>query len=278
MNKPLPSNLFTDDVAKSYDSTMVPLFFEPYARDLAARVQALAPNSVLEVACGTGVVTRALAELLPPSCAITATDLSDSMVRYAERAGTRRAVRWARANVTALPYDDESFDVVVCQFGVMFFADRIAAYREIRRVLRPRGTFLFNTWNTLERNAFDAIVCEALNGRYPRDPLTFMPRVVHGYTKPLEIESDVRAAGFDTCEVGIREYVSVATSAEQVATALCYGTPIRGEIEAREPGGLTLAAAAAAEALEQQFGGGPIEGRMSALDITASRGESAGKA
>ncbi|HMA96181.1 MAG TPA: class I SAM-dependent methyltransferase [Polyangiaceae bacterium] len=271
MNKPLPRNLFTDDVAKSYDSTMVPIFFEPYAHDLAARVQALAPDAVLEVACGTGVVTRALASQLPATCAITATDLSEAMVARAERVGTSRSVHWAQANVIALPYENASFDVVLCQFGVMFFPDRIAAYREIGRVLRPGGTFLFSTWNTIEHNAFDAVVVEALARRYPDEPVTFMSHVVHGYTSPLDIESDVQAAGFDTFQISSLDQVSLASSPEQAAIALCHGTPLRNEIEAREPGGLTLAVAAAADAIRQHFGNGTIEARMSALVIEASK-------
>ncbi|MDA1196254.1 MAG: class I SAM-dependent methyltransferase [Planctomycetota bacterium] len=147
MTKPASDSSFTDDVARFYESTLVPLIFEPYADDLAARVLALDPDRVLEVACGTGIVTRALAAALPASCEITATDLNTAMVAHGELIGTSRPVTWRQADVFDLPYADQSFDVVVCQFGVMFFADRVAAYREIRRVLRPGGTFLFNVWN-----------------------------------------------------------------------------------------------------------------------------------
>ncbi len=139
MTKPASDSSFTDDVATIYESTLVPLIFEPYADDLAARAKALEPTSVLEVACGTGVVTRALAASLPAACAITATDLSEAMVAHAQRVGTVRPVTWRQADVMALPFADASFDVVVCQFGAMFFPDRVTAYRTgLSRVFQRR--------------------------------------------------------------------------------------------------------------------------------------------
>ena len=191
-----PENSFTDAVAKVYDSVLVPLLFEPYARDLAARVVAIAPHSLLEVACGTGAVTRVLAESLPASCAITATDLSGPMVAYAQSVGTRRSITWHQADAMALPFDDASFDAVVCQFGAMFFPDRVAGFREARRVLRNSGTFLFNVWSRIEENELALVLSEALNLRYPNEPVEFLARVPHGYGSIRQIEADVRAAGF----------------------------------------------------------------------------------
>jgi SAM-dependent methyltransferase len=270
MTSPQPTNLFTDDVAELYDKTLVPLIFAPYARDLATRVQALQPKAVLEVACGTGVVTRALALTLPATCAITATDLSDSMLAYGKSVGTARHVSWCQADVMALPHDSESFDVVVCQFGAMFFANRVAAYREIRRVLRPRGIFLFNVWNGIEQNDFTAVITEALGRRYPENPPSFMARIPHGYGSPSDIESDIRIAGFETCHLSLRDDISSAINPEQVALALCQGTPLRKELEFREPGGLERATAAAAEAIRQRYGNGPIHARISAIVVSAS--------
>ena len=265
-------NLFDDEVARVYDKALVPVIFEPYAQDIAARVKAQSPNNVLEVACGTGVVTRALANVLPHTCAITATDLSGAMVAYGERIGTARFVKWHQADAMALPYADESFDVVVCQFGAMFFPDRVTAYREVRRVLRPHGTFLFNVWGSIEDNEFTAVVMEALSSRYPHNPIEFMARIPHGYGSATQIESDVRSAGFATCNLSQRDDTSTAVSPEQCAIALCQGTPVRNEIEKREPGGLEHATAAAAEAIRQRFGDGQIRARMSAFVVNAKSG------
>jgi ubiquinone/menaquinone biosynthesis C-methylase UbiE len=261
---------FTDDVARFYEATLVPLIFESYAEDLAARARALEPNEVLEVACGTGVVTRALATALPKSCEIIATDLNDAMVAHAELVGAARTVSWRQADVMALPYNDESFDVVVCQFGVMFFPDRVAAYREVRRVLRPGGTFLFNIWNEIEHNEFAAVVTDAVSTLYPEDPPVFLARTPHGHGRPAEIEADARAAGFTKCELLQLDNISVAPTPDVPAIAYCQGTPLRNEIEAREPGGLQRATAVATEAIRARYGHGPVEGRISAVIVSAS--------
>jgi len=270
MTKPASDSSFTDDVARFYESTLVPLIFEPYADDLATRARALGPNSVLEVACGTGVATRALAAALPSACAICATDLNDAMVAHGELVGTTRPVTWRQADVMALPYSDKSFDLVVCQFGVMFFPDRVAAYREIRRVLRPAGTFLFNIWNGIEDNEFADVITDAVSALHPGNPPVFLTRTPHGHGCPTEIEDDLRAAGFKTCILSQRDDISAAAAPHLPAIAYCQGTPLRNEIEAREPGGLERATAAATEALRVRYGDGPIEGRISAVVVTAS--------
>ena len=270
MTKPASDSSFNDDVATFYQSTLVPLIFEPYAADLAARARALRPTSVLEVACGTGVVTRALASSLPDACAITATDLNPAMVAHAQRVGTRRPVSWRQADALALPYADESFDVVVCQFGAMFFPDRVAGYREIRRVLRPGGTFLFNVWNGIEHNEFADTITQALSTLWPDDPPLFLARTPHGHGRPAEIESDVRAAGFERCSLVRRDDISSAAGPHVPALAYCQGTPLRNEIETRDPSGLERATRAATAALHSRFGDGPIEARISALVVTAS--------
>jgi len=270
MTKPTSDSSFTNDVAKFYESTLVPLIFEPYADDLAARAQALEPSSVLEVACGTGAATRALAAALPKACSITATDLNEAMVAHGEQVGTVHPVTWRQADVTALPFGDDSFDVAVCQFSVMFFPDRVAAYREIRRILRPGGTLLFNIWNAIDRNEFADVVTAAVGTLYPKDPPMFLPRTPHGHGSPTEIKNDVAAAGFEHCILTQRDDVSVAATPDLPAIAYCQGTPLRNEIEAREPGGLERATAVATAALRARYGDGMIEGRISAVVVAAS--------
>jgi SAM-dependent methyltransferase len=261
---------FTGDVASFYESTLVPLIFEPYATDLADRTGAFGPDAVLEVGCGTGVVTRALAVTLPDSCSITATDLSDAMIAHGELVGTTRPVTWRQADVMALPYPDECFDAVVCQFAVMFFSDCVGAYREIRRVLRPGGKFLFNIWNGIEHNEFADVVTEAMNSLYPDDPPAFLARTLLGHGSPTEIEVDVKAAGFEVCLFTQRDDISKAASPNLPAIAYCQGTPLGNEIVSREPEGLERATRVATEALRARFGDGPIEGRISAVVVVAS--------
>jgi ubiquinone/menaquinone biosynthesis C-methylase UbiE len=270
MKKPASDSSFTADVAEFYESTLVPLIFRPYARDLAERTLPLAPGSVLEVACGTGVVTRELAAVLPEECTIVATDLSEAMVAHGQQVGSTRPVTWRQADVMALPYAEGSFDAVVCQFAVMFFPDRVAAYREIRRVLRPGGAFLFNVWNSIEQNEFADVVTKAVGALYPEDPPLFLARTPHGHGSPAEINSELKDAGFVTCALVPRDDVSAAASPGLAAVAYCQGTPLRNEILAREPEGLERATAVAAEALRSRFGEGHIEGRISGVVVVAS--------
>ncbi len=260
---------FTNDVAAFYESMLVPLIFEPYADDLAERVEALTPGSVLEIACGTGVVTRALVARLPESCSITATDLNQAMLGHAEAIGTSRPITWGQADVMDLPYPDNSFDVVVCQFGTMFFPERADAYSEVRRVLKPGGTFLFNIWNGIADNEFAQVVTQALAARFPDDPPQFMVRTPHGHSSPEEIEADVSASGYASCTLTQRDDVSPAGDARLAAMAFCQGTPLRAEIEARDPGGLQSATDAVEAALQARHGQGPIEGKISAVIVSA---------
>ena len=172
--------VFAGSIPGIYEKLLVPLIFAPYAEDLAARVAARAPARVLEIAAGTGVVTRALAIALPASAAIVATDLNPGMLETAVQVGTTRPVQWRPADAMKLPFADAEFDVVVCQFGVMFFPDKCQAFAEARRVLRPGGAFLFNAWGRIEDNEFADVVTTSLASLFPADPPRFLARTPHG--------------------------------------------------------------------------------------------------
>jgi SAM-dependent methyltransferase len=264
--------LFAGSIPDFYDSELVPLIFEPYATDLARRVAALAPRQVLETAAGTGVVTRALALALPASCEIVATDLNPPMLARAAAVGTARPVQWQPADAMQLPLPDASVDVIVCQFGVMFFPDRRHAYAEARRVLRPGGTLLFNAWDRIEHNEFADVVAGALATCFPDDPPRFMARTPHGYFDVAAIAADLAGAGFAAAPV--IETVAArsrAATAQRPAIAYCQGTPWRNEIEARGGVGLAAATAAAAAAIAARFGPGPVDGKIQAHVVAVRR-------
>jgi ubiquinone/menaquinone biosynthesis C-methylase UbiE len=264
--------VFTGSVPELYEQYMVPLIFEPYAVDMAKRVAAQRPRRVLELAAGTGAVTRQLAVMLDAGAEITATDLNPAMLQQAERIPTARPVRWLPADAMKLPFENGSFDAVVCQFGAMFFPDRPHAYGEARRVLRPGGVFAFNVWGAIETSEFAACVSEALAKLFPDDPPNFMARTPHGYHDPKRIADDLAKAGF-TAKPHIENvaFTSRAVSAGIAAMAYCQGTPWRGEIEARDPSsGLERATRASEEALARRFGPAEIEGRIEALVVTVS--------
>ena len=263
--------VFAGSIPEIYDQYLVPLIFEPYAIDLAQRLVSLPLTNVLELACGTGAVTRRLALSLPHSVFIVATDLSQPMLERAGSIGTSRAVEWRQADAMHLPFDKASFDAVVCQFGVMFFPDRARAYAEVRRVLRSGGVFLFNTWDRIEDNEFTLVVHETLAGLFPDDPPSFIARVPHGYHDPAMIRRDLASGGFSE-QPGIQTVAarSRAASARIPAVAFCQGTPIRNEIESRDPARLHAATAATESALAARFGHAAVDGKIQAHVVSVS--------
>jgi SAM-dependent methyltransferase len=170
----------------------------------------------------------------------------------------------------ALPFDDGAFDCVVCQFGAMFFPDKVRAFAETRRVLAPGGVFLFNVWDRIEENDFANVILQELAALFPQDPPRFMARTPHGYHDVAAVRRDVMDAGFASPQIETVAARSVAPSPLEPAMAYCQGTPWRSEIEAR--GSLVEATQRAARALEERFGPGPVDGKIQAHVVTAERG------
>lgn len=263
---------FVGAIPEVYDKYLVPLIFEPYALDLAARLATRPLTHVLEIAAGTGVVTRRLALELPAEVAITATDLNPPMLAQAAAIGTRRPVLWKPADAMQLPFDDASCDAVVCQFGVMFFPDKARAFAEAHRVLKPGGVLIFSVWDRIESNDFALIATDALADMFPADPPRFMARVPHGYHERGEIVRELAHGGF-TREPAIEIVAarSRAASARIPAVAFCQGTPLRGEIEARDPASLERATGHVEKALVVKYGNAALEGNIQALVVTVIR-------
>ena len=264
--------VFSGSIPKLYDEYLVPLIFEPYAADLANRLAARPIVRVLEIAAGTGVVTRKLAFVLPDNVSIVATDLNQAMLDLASAVGTRRPVEWRHADAMQLPFEDASFDAVVCQFGVMFFPDKAKAFSEARRVLKPGGVFMFNVWDRIENNEFAHTVTRALESVFPEDPPRFMARTPHGYYDLTNITHDLKAGGFSTSpQFNTVAARSRATSARIAAIAYCQGTPLRSEIEARDKSRLGKATDVAAQAIAQRFGPGAVDGKIQAHIVVVER-------
>lgn len=255
---------FAGSIPEIYDRYLGPVIFQPYADDLARRVAAREPQAVLETAAGTGIVTRAMAEALPAGAAITATDLNQPMLDYAARKTPSTRVSWRQADALYLPFDDGSFDAVVCQFGAMFFPDKPAAYREARRVLKPHGAFLFNVWGPIARNEFADVITQAVAALFPDDPPSFLPRIPYGYHDVAVIQRELESAGFSSVKIETLDVQGAAQSARHPAIGFCQGTPLRNEIEARDPARLNEATEAAAAALAARFGSGAIRGNLQA--------------
>ena len=263
--------VFAGSIPETYERFLVPLIFEPYAIDLAQRIAVIGPRQVLETAAGTGVLTRALLSRLPEEARIVATDLNQPMLNHAAaRQAPDHRLKWQQADATALPFEDQTFDVVACQFGAMFFPDKVQGYREARRVLEPNGRFIFNVWDRISENDFPDVVIETLASVFPQDPPRFLARTPHGYCETGVIRDQLMAAGFTKISIDTVDAKSKAPSPADAAIAFCKGTPLRNEIEARDPARLEEATQKAAEALARRFGSGAIEGRIRAHVMTAS--------
>jgi ubiquinone/menaquinone biosynthesis C-methylase UbiE len=262
--------VFAGSIPENYDRHMVPLIFEAYARDLSQRVATLAPKAVLETAAGSGAVTRAVAPILTPDASYAVTDLNQPMLDYAKaRQGADSRITWQKADAQALPFADGAFDLVCCQFGVMFFPDRPSGYREARRVLKSGGCFLFNAWDRIEENVFANDVTDALATFFPNDPPRFMARTPHGYHDIALIRSDLAKAGFKYATIETVKAQSRAPSARHVALAYCQGTPLRNEIEARGPDRLEAATDHAASVIASRHGSGEISAKIQAHVVLA---------
>jgi SAM-dependent methyltransferase len=260
---------FVGSIPEVYDRCLGPLLFEPYAVDLARRLAAGAPEVVLEIAAGTGIVTAEVVRALP-AARIVATDLNQAMLDIAAKKLDSPNVVWQTADAQELPFPDGPFDGVVCQFGVMFLPDKARAYREMRRVTRAGGTVLFNVWDRIATTPLAAAVEAELARCFPDDPPQFFSRVPHGYHDAPAIRAAVAAAGFDSVDVEAVVLPSRGPSAREVATGFCQGTPMRHEITARRPDGLQAVTDAVAEAIARQFGPGEVAADMRAYVVTAA--------
>lgn len=258
---------FVGSIPDLYERYLGPMLFEPYARDMARRFAGF-EGALLETAAGTGRVTRALAQAAPRA-QITATDLNQPMLDTAAALTGAPNVAWRQADAQALPFDDASFEAVACQFGVMFFPDKAAGFSEARRVLKPGGRLVFNVWDDLAANDISRVVGEAVAGMFPKDPPAFLERTPFGYHDRAAIEAALQAAGFQGVTIEAVTLGLSSPSARDAATGLCAGTPLRGEIEARDPEGLDGAIEAATAALTEAFGGGHVVGNGRALVVSA---------
>ena len=174
--------IFAGSIPELYNTYLVPLIFEAYAADLARRVSGPLPRTVLETAGDSGVVTRVLARRVPSEARYVVTDLNPPMLDHAQaQQGEDSRIEWQQADALNLPFEDGVFDVVLSQFGAMFFPDKVAGFAEAKRVLRKSGRFVFNVWDSIEHNEFADVVTSAAAEIFPNDPPRFLARTPHGY-------------------------------------------------------------------------------------------------
>jgi SAM-dependent methyltransferase len=261
---------FAGTLAEFYDRYLVPLNFAPYAEVVANRAKALRPHRVLETAAGTGVVTEALVRTLPSNVAITATDLNQQMIERGKARPGMERVSWQQADAMTLAFLDAAFDLIICQFGVMFFPDKKASFREAQRVLAPGGTCLFVLWDNYDTMPDSPLWIATLKvgDMLGRDPHTLLNP---GYYDEPTIRADLAAAGFHEVRTERVARPAKAASARDAAVITVHGSLLRTAIEATDPSRLGEATDAVEQVMRARFSDGPVEGENKALIVTTAR-------
>lgn len=264
---------FTGSIPQTYHNFLGPLIFDAYARDMASRLMVLAkPNArVLEIACGTGIVTQQLLAALPAKASLIASDLSEPMLALGRTKVTPDPrLTFQQADACALPFNDQSFDLIICQYGVMFFPDKVQAMKEARRVLAPGGTYIFNIWDSLEANPIAKVEHETISALFPKDPPQFLAKLPFGYSDRAEIERVARAGGFTNVKLETIQFPCSAPSAEVAARGFLEGTPVLPALQERGVTDIAPTRIAVARALAEKFGDRPCRSTMSAIVGTVS--------
>lgn len=262
---------FSGSIPAAYDRYLGPVLFQPYAEDLAERLQVEENGSVLELACGTGILTRVLRTRLPATVKLTATDLNKPMFRNAATKFRKdEAVQWLRADACSLPFGDGMFDAVVCQFGIMFVPDKTLAVREAHRVLKAGGLFLFNVWDAIEQNELGQLTHQTIARYFDKDPPTFY-EVPFGYHDEVEIGRVLKEAGFREIKTEVVAKVAHASRAEDVAMGFVHGNPVAIAIAERDPSLLPVITNAVTQAITNRFGERDLHAPMRAIVVQARK-------
>jgi SAM-dependent methyltransferase len=251
---------FSGSIPATYDACLGPLLFEFSGADIAERVAgAIRRGRVLEIACGTGISTQYLRERLVSDVEIVATDLNPGMLDYARaHRGSLQGVRYEIADALALPFDDQSFDAVVCQFGIMFFPDIVKGLSEMARVLRPGGFIACNVWDSLEVNRVAGLAHETVARYFDSEPPTFL-QVPFGSCPSDSTLELFRAQGFEKMQMHTVDATVECPSALNVARGLIEGNPGVLEIQARANATPATITGALCEELTRHFGPDPIQ-------------------
>lgn len=262
---------FVGSVPENYDRHLASVLFDPFAEDLAGRLPVSDGSRVLEVACGTGLVSRRLVARLAGRGTLVATDLNDAMIAYGRaRMPAGAPVEWRTADGTSLPFPDRSFDAVVCQFGLMFFPDKAAGVREAHRVLRPGGRYLFNVWDAMEHAPLIRLTHETIAEMFPADPASFYATPFSLHDRGL-LRSLLESAGFADVELVQVDKTGESPSAAEAATGLIEGNPVVAPIAERGAGAVGDVEATLAARIAERFGDRPARWPLRAIVCSGRR-------
>jgi len=254
---------FTGVIPENYERYLGPYVFEPYAKDLVGRIRHSDVKTVLEIACGTGRVTSHLRKALSPDVRLVATDLNADMIEIAKNIVADRGIEWTVADALELPFEDGYFDLVVCQFGLMFVPDKARALAEMYRVLKAGGRVLLSTWDKLGNNPAFFVADQIVSKYFPADPPLFfhVPFSLHDKD---ELALLFEHAGFKDCSISLVEKMGRSDAASDTATGMLEGTPIYPTINQRNPAFLPVIKKELEMELGKRFGVRPMLSSMQA--------------
>ncbi len=264
---------FTGTIPEIYDTYLGPLLFEFTAKDLASRVRdhIASHSKILEVACGTGIATNHFRKASPETAVILATDLNGAMIEHAQKKqGHLPGVTFEIADAMALPFEDLEFDLVLCQFGIMFFPDKLKALTEMSRVLKPGGRLAFNVWDSFEQNKCVAIAHETISGFFDDEPPKFL-KTPFGFYDIDPIKNLLAQAGFHNIEFDIVSETIEGLDPVHVARGLVEGNPGIIEINERAIAKASEVTKAVAQAIEDEFGPRPLKIPLQAIAFKATK-------
>lgn len=265
------SSSFTGDIPSFYDRGLGPVLFGGYADDLAARCRAHAPQDILELAAGTGILSQQLRRRLLPDSKLTVTDLNEPMLGLAKaKLSSMENVAFQTADAGELPFDRGSFDLIACQFGVMFFPDKAAAFREAARVLKPGGRYIFSVWAPMHDNPFAGIADSIAAQFFPEDPPGFYKVPFH-YGDPEAVTADINGTGWTHISHETVALETTIENQESFAEALVYGNPLADEIQSRGGVDPDEVASAILDELRRRFGPAPLKMPLKAIVFTCRR-------
>ncbi len=245
-----------------YEQYLGPYIFEPYAVYVSSRIKG-SPQQVLEIASGTGRVTWHIAERIGKSATLTATDLNPGMLNIARQQVDASNVEFREADAQELPFPDNSFDCVICQFGYMFLPERQKGFNEAWRVLRPGGQFLFVTWDKPENNITYHISHQTVLQFLKTPPPSFYGKPYTMYD-PVELQKHLADAGFTKATIEKISLQGESPSAMDVATGFVEGNAIVHEILKEGPELLETIKQAVAAKINEEVSKDPVRSELNA--------------
>ena len=263
-------HLFSGSIPGNYDKYLGPYLFEPYAKDLAERLTNRECKMMLELACGTGRVTKYLLERLSTTGMLLATDLNDDMLAIAKSVVSDDRVEWQVLDAQELPFADNTFDHVICQYGVMFFPDKAKAFKEAHRVLATKGKYIFNVWGSLEDNPRAGLIQKVLNEVFKEDAPDFLERAPYGFYNSGLIKDMLLKAGFVNVSVEtVRKEIEYG-HADDPAKGYLTGTPINAFLQKKDEAVREHLFQQVREAEQREFGGS-LKAQMLAYVCTGEK-------